>query len=77
MTLYGAELFPARSRTSATASAWALNRVASVLVPLLLLPLLHVHGPLALSLVVCAALIAGALLIGLLGPAGAAGIAVE
>jgi MFS transporter, putative metabolite:H+ symporter len=77
MTLYGAELFPTRHRTSATASAWALNRVASVLVPLVLLPLLHAHGPLALSWVVCAALIASALLIGLVGPAGAAGVAVE
>jgi MFS transporter, putative metabolite:H+ symporter len=77
MTLYGAELFPTRSRASTTASAWALNRVASVLVPVLLLPVLHTHGPLALSFVVGAALVASALLIGLLGPAGAAGIAVE
>lgn len=77
MTLYGAELLPTRTRASGTASAWALNRVASVLVPVLLLPLLHTHGPLALSFVVCAALIASALLIGLLGPVGAAGTAVE
>lgn len=77
MTLYGAELFPTRSRTSATAAAWAMNRVASVLVPVLLLPLLRAHGPFSLSLIVCAALIASALLIGLFGPAGAARIAVE
>lgn len=77
MTVYGAELFPTRSRTRSTATAWAFNRIASALVPILLLPLLRTAGPLALCLIVCVALIASALLVSVLGPSGATGAAVE
>jgi putative MFS transporter len=77
MTVYGAELFPTRSRTRSTATAWAFNRIASALVPILLLPLLRTAGPLALCLIVCVALIASALLVSVLGPPGATGVAVE
>jgi MFS transporter, putative metabolite:H+ symporter len=77
MTVYGAELFPTRSRTQSTAAAWACNRIGSALVPILLLPLLSTEGPLALCAIVCAALIASALLVGVAGPSGATGAAVE
>ena len=77
MTVYGAELFPTGSRTRATATAWAFNRIASALVPVLLLPLLNAEGPLVLCMIVCVALIAGALLVGVLGPPGAAGLEVQ
>jgi putative MFS transporter len=77
MTLYGAELFPTRSRTAATSAAWALNRLASASVPVLLLPLLKTHGPSVLGIVVCMALVGSGLLVGAFGPAGAAGSPVE
>jgi putative MFS transporter len=77
MTVYGAELFPTRSRIRATATAWAFNRIASALVPILLLPLLNAQGPLALCVIVCVALIASALLVSVLGPSGATGAGVE
>ena len=77
MTVYGAELFPTRSRTRATATAWAFNRIASALVPILLLPLLHAEGPLVLCMIVCVALIASAVLVSAVGPSGATGAAVE
>jgi MFS transporter, putative metabolite:H+ symporter len=76
MTVYGAELFPTRSRTAATSAAWALNRLASAMVPLLLIPLLKTHGPSVLGIVVCMALIGSGLLV-TFGPAGAAGSPVE
>ena len=77
MTMYGAELFPTRSRTTATSAAWALNRLASALVPVLLLPLLKTQGPAVLGIVVGMALVGSALLVGVFGPAGAAGSPVE
>jgi putative MFS transporter len=77
MTLYGAELFPTRSRTAATSAAWALNRLASALGPVLLLPLLKTHGPAVLGIVVGMALVGSGLLVGAFGPAGAAGSPVE
>lgn len=77
MTMYGAELFPTRSRAPATTAAWALNRLASALVPVALLPLLKTHGPEVLGIVVCVALAASGLLVGVFGPAGAAGSPVE
>ena len=76
MTLYGAELFPTRSRTASTSAAWALNRLASALVPVLLLPLLKTQGPPVLAIVVCMALIGSGVLV-MFGPAGAAGSPVE
>ena len=77
MTLYGAEIFPAASRASATASAWALNRVASAIVPFALLPVLHTRGPGFVAIAVCAGLIASIVLIVSCGPRGAAGEALE
>jgi putative MFS transporter len=77
MTVYGAELFPTRTRTAATSAAWGLNRLASALVPVLLLPLLKTQGPAVLGIVVCMALVGSGLLVGVFGPAGAAGSPVE
>jgi MFS transporter, putative metabolite:H+ symporter len=58
MTTFGAESFPDSVRATATSAAWALNRVACFLVPVLMLPLLKSSGP--MSVAVC---VAGALLL--------------
>jgi len=58
LTLYGAELFPTRSRASGTAGAWALNRVGAALGPLLLVPTLRGTGPAAMFAVVAVSLVA-------------------
>jgi putative MFS transporter len=58
LTVYGAELFPTRSRASATAGAWALNRVGGALGPLLLVPMLRSAGPGTMFAVVAASLVA-------------------
>jgi MFS transporter, putative metabolite:H+ symporter len=57
MTVFGAEMFPVSIRASATSIAWAVNRVAAVLAPLLLLPLLH-RSATAVAIVVAATLLA-------------------
>jgi MFS transporter, putative metabolite:H+ symporter len=77
MTMYGAELFPTSSRARATSSAWAGNRVASVLMPLVMLPLLHQAGSLAIAVVISLLLIGTIAFIALWGPRGAAARAVE
>jgi MFS transporter, putative metabolite:H+ symporter len=77
MTMYGAELFPASSRARATSSAWAGNRIASVLVPFVMLPLLHQVGSLAVAAVISLVLIGTIAFIALWGPRGAAARAVE
>ncbi|WP_280152069.1 MFS transporter [Piscinibacter sp. XHJ-5] len=69
LNVYGAELFPTRSRASSIAGAWALNRVGAVLAPLLLLPLLTMHGPLSMFAVIAATLVASAVLL-LVAPPG-------
>jgi putative MFS transporter len=58
LTIYGAELFPTRSRASATAGAWALNRVGAALGPLLLVPVLRGAGATTMFAVVAASLVA-------------------
>jgi len=58
LTLYGAELFPTRSRASATAGAWALNRMGGALGPLLLVPMLRSAGPATMFAVVATSLVA-------------------
>jgi len=65
LTVYGAELFPTRSRASATAGAWALNRTGAALGPLLLVPMLRDAGPAAMFAVVAASLVATLLLLSL------------
>ena len=63
LTIYGAELFPTRSRASATAGAWALNRVGAALGPLLLVPILRGSGATMMFGVVAASLVATLLLL--------------
>jgi putative MFS transporter len=58
LTIYGAELFPTRSRASATAGAWALNRMGAALGPLLLVPILRGAGANTMFAVVAASLVA-------------------
>ncbi len=58
LTTYGAELFPTGSRASATAGAWALNRLGAALGPLLLVPMLRSAGPATMFAVVAASLVA-------------------
>ena len=57
LTVYGAELFPTRQRASATAGAWALNRMGGALGPLLLVPMLRGAGPTAMFSVVAASIV--------------------
>jgi putative MFS transporter len=73
LSIYAAELFPTSLRASASASAWAVNRVASALVPLALLPVLKSSGAIAMFTVVAAALVASIALLAIFGPRGLAG----
>jgi MFS transporter, putative metabolite:H+ symporter len=72
LTIYAAEIFPSAVRTFATSSAWAINRAASAIVPLTLVPLVGAHGVVTSLLPICAALGASVLLIGVRSPSGAA-----
>lgn len=75
LTIYTAESFPTRYRARASTSTWAINRVASALSPLVLLPLMVAFGIWAMFAVIVGALglgIAVALLFGTRGRAGEA-----
>jgi putative MFS transporter len=69
MTMYGAEILPIPVRASSTAIAWAGNRLAAVLVPLVILPLVTRMGPIALSLELGSVLLVTMALISLQSPA--------
>jgi MFS transporter, putative metabolite:H+ symporter len=71
LNLYASESFPRRLRASSTATAWAMNRVSSVVAPLTLVPVLHVGGPFAMCAVIAGTQIASTLLIIAFGPFGA------
>jgi putative MFS transporter len=75
MTVYGAELFPYRSRATATANAWALNRLAACAAPIVLIA---IYGSSATMLLgsVCIALVLSIALLWA-GPAGSTGKALE
>ena len=75
LTMYGAELFPYRSRAAATATAGALNRLAACLAPIALIP---VFGTSALVLIgsVSIALVSSMLLLWT-APAGSTGQVLE
>lgn len=68
LNVYGAELFPTRNRASSIAAAWALNRVGAVLAPLLLLPVLSVHGAVSMFAVIAGTLLVSTLLLALAPP---------
>ena len=63
LTIYGAELFPTRARASATAGAWAFNRLGAALGPLLLVPILRGAGASTMFAVVAASLVASLVLL--------------
>jgi len=77
LTTYGAEIFPATVRSSATAAAWSVNRLASTLPPLALLPLLAKYGAYAAAVPILLALTITAAVVLAFGPEGAAGRPVE
>lgn len=77
LNLYGAEVFPTRVRATVSSVTWAVNRVASALAPLALLPLLKSAGALAMSSVIAAALLASVLAVAIFGPVGVARRPVE
>jgi MFS transporter, putative metabolite:H+ symporter len=72
MTMYGAEVLPIRVRASATSVAWAGNRLAAVLVPLVILPLFTKVGSMAVALELEIVLLATIALIALWSPRAAA-----
>ena len=77
LTIYAAEIFPAGIRTFATSTAWAINRGASVIAPVILFPLVASHSAAASMLPICVALGASIILIVTVGPNGAAGRALS
>jgi len=70
MTMYGAEVLPITIRASATSLAWAGNRLAAVLVPLVILPLFAKGGSTAVALELTSALLVTIAVIALWGPRG-------
>ncbi len=76
MTTYGAELFPTAWRARTSTAAWSINRIASALAPLILLPLLKTYGIWAMFSVIVAILAIGVALV-FFAPKGRAGRAVD
>ena len=76
LTIYAAEIFPARVMTFATSFAWSCNRGAAVIVPIVLLALMTPQDSLRSLLPVCLAAALSMLLV-CLGPRGAAGRAID
>jgi putative MFS transporter len=70
MTMYGAEVLPITIRASATSLAWGGNRLAAVLVPLVMLPLFAKAGSTAVALELTSVLLATIAVIALWGPGG-------
>jgi MFS transporter, putative metabolite:H+ symporter len=77
MTIYTSESFPTALRARAGAGAWAFNRVASALSPLILLPLLKSVGVEAMFTVMIGAMVLGLILVLIFGTRGRAGLAVD
>jgi putative MFS transporter len=73
LSIYGAELFPTALRATVSSTAWAVNRITSALVPLVLLPLLKSAGPLVMTAAIAAALCASAALSLAFGERGLSG----
>jgi MFS transporter, putative metabolite:H+ symporter len=73
LTTYAAEVFPAVVRSSTTSAAWAINRIASAIAPVVLLPLLATTGPTAVAVIICCALLGSIFVAISFGPPGHAG----
>lgn len=76
LTMYAAEIFPARAMTFATSFAWSCNRGAAVVVPIALLAMITPQDSLRSLLPVCIAMVLSMVLVGF-GPRGAAGRVVD
>jgi MFS transporter, putative metabolite:H+ symporter len=72
LTVYVAEIYATRSRAFAISAGWTVNRVASVIMPLVLLPLMHKRGAFLTCTVMAGTLLTSAVLFAL-GPRGRAG----
>jgi len=57
LNVYGAELFPTRSRATWITGVWVFNRIGAAIAPMLLLPLLRSTGPIAMFAVMAATLL--------------------
>lgn len=77
LSLYAAEILPTHLRASSTAGVWGLGRLVSAFVPVLLLPLLGSHGPIAMFAVISLVLLASLSLIVTAGPPGRERLPVE
>jgi putative MFS transporter len=77
LSLYAAEILPTHLRASSTAGVWALGRLVSAFVPVLLLPLLGSRGPIAMFAVISLALLASLSLVTTAGPPGRERLPVE
>ena len=71
LNLYGGESFSTAARARGLAWGWGLNRVGAAAAPFVLLPLLQLHGPLAMFAVIGGSLLAGVVLLAAGGPAPA------
>lgn len=76
LTIYGAELFPTRYRARTSTAAWSINRLASAIAPLILLPMMKSLGIWPMVSLVLGALVLGILLVAV-APNGRAGQTVE
>ena len=70
LSVYVAELFPTRIRSSATSATWALNRIGSALAILVLIPLLRGSDSIFVFEIMAGTLIAGIAVITIFGPPG-------
>ncbi|MGO6696282.1 MFS transporter [Rhizobium johnstonii] len=77
LVLYSSEAIPTPQRAKVTAWAWMSNRVGSTLVPLVLLPVLHIAGPLAMFGIVAMTLAIFIVVMVVFGPIGGAGRVVK
>jgi putative MFS transporter len=66
--VYQAEIFPTALRSTAASGTYSLSRLATALMPFVLLPVLASRGPVVLFTLVCGALAIVAVDIAVLGP---------
>ena len=76
MTTYATELFPTPWRARTSTAAWSINRAASALAPLVLLPLLMVSGVWPMFGIIIGTLVLGIVVVAV-APNGKAGLAVD
>ena len=76
LTIYGAELFPTSHRARTSTAAWSINRLASAIAPLILLPMMKTVGIWPMVSLVLGALVLGIILVAI-GPNGRAGKTVD